>query len=134
MVTQMSRDNCSAIAIRIDEKLEELGKELGVSIKTGNGTYKKQEVTFKLKVSILDESGESKQGFEDFIRYALSFGFNKEDFGKDFTSKGRISKGRQFKIVGWDRRKRKYPVVVKEIHTGELWYFPPRSVLRFLGK
>ena len=129
MVKQFNRTNLLEIRVAMNIALGYVEKKFGIVIEVGGASYGQHDATFKVKLSILDEAGDSKADKSNFMSYALHRGFDTADFGRDFTSKGR-----QFKIVGWNRRARKYPVIVKEIATGDAWHFSVSAILRALGK
>lgn len=129
MVKQFNKNNLPKIKALMNSALKDVGNQFGIEIEVGNGSYTSDETTFKVKLSILDEDGDSKQDKSVFILYGVRHGFSAEDFGKDFTYRGG-----QFKITGWSRRRWKLPVATKEISTGRTAYFPPRTVLQALGK
>lgn len=109
--------------------LKSVEEQFAISIELGSCRFRPHESSFKLKLSTLTEDGVDEAALDNFMRYALSRGFDKEDFGKDFTKDGR-----QFKIVGWTNRRHRYPVDVREIATGTGWKFGVESVLRALGE
>jgi len=129
MVKQFGKNNLPKIRVAMNCALKDVGNQFGVEIEVGGASYGQHDATFKVKLSILDEAGDSKADKSDFMSSALHRGFDAEDFGKDFTSDGR-----QFKITGWNTRRWKFPVTVKEIVTGATWHFPVSTVLHALGK
>ncbi len=134
-IKSFNKGNLKVLRSEIDSALKEVGEKYGVDLSAGGGsyTYTQHEVTFKLKVSVLDASGESVQGRDDFILYGMLKGFDEDDFGRTFTT----DDGKTFKITGWNRRRRKYPVEVTRQdagHVGDIWFFSVNAVLRYLGK
>jgi len=129
MVKKFNKSNLPEVRAIMKVALVEVANQFGIRVEVGNCSYTDHDATFKVKLSVLDEAGDSKADKSDFMAYALYRGFDAEDFGRDFTSKGR-----QFKITGWNSRKWKFPVTVKEIATGRTWHFPVGTVLRALGK
>jgi len=129
MVKQFNKSNLPKIRAIMKVALAEVENQFGVRVDVGNCSYVDHDATFKVKLFVLDEVGDNKADKSDFMAHALFRGFDAEDFGRDFTSKGR-----QFKITGWNNRKWKFPVTVKEIVTGRPWHFPVDTVLRALDK
>lgn len=128
-IQKFSKSNLPLLREAMTAALEPVEKLFGMSIDLGSCRFRTHEASFKLKLSILTEDGVDQGAIDNFMRYALYRGFDKEDFGKDFTKDGR-----QFKIVGWTNRRHKYPVDVKEVATAQPYCFTPASVLQGLGK
>jgi len=123
-IKRFDKDNLNKLEVRMHDALNTVGKEYGVSIEFCGGKYKEHEANLKLKVSILDEDGGNKQGREDFVLYGERYGFDAEDFGKTFTCDGR-----EFRIVGWNRRRRKYSVSTVSVVEDQPFYFTPHPEL-----
>jgi len=127
-IEKFNPDNLRKLIAKIHAALSGVEKECGLSISIEGGSYQDHKVKFKLEAFLLDEDGTSKQDREDFLLYGLYAGFDEHDFGKIFTIKGR-----QFKIAGWNKSRREYPVIAisdKDVS----WFFSPKVVLQALGK
>lgn len=128
-IQKFTKSSLPPIRAALSEAFKSIEEKFEVSIDLGSCRFRPHGATFKLSLSTLSENGVDQGALDDFMHYATYRGFDKEDFGRDFTKDGR-----QFKIVGWTNRRRKYPVDVREIHTGIGWKFGASTVLRALDK
>jgi len=127
-IEKFNKVNLKEIRAKALAALSDVEKEYGVSAEIGNCSYQDHEVTFKLKISLLDESGTKKQDFKEFVLWASSYGLDVEDFGKTF-----IHRGLQVEIVGLNRRRWRYPIKAVGVD-GISWFFSPKYILKVLGK
>lgn len=129
-VKKLNKTILQQLRVDMNVALRTVSEKYGLDTHIGNASYRDLEANLKLKVSILDVDGGNKQGRADFILYGECHGFDAEDFGKVFTA----DDGKSFKIIGWNRRRRKYPVECTAVKGGKIFDFMPRTVLRALGK
>jgi hypothetical protein len=101
-VKEFNKKNLDEIRSLINSKLEELQKETGVSFSLGNIGFStdKFSVTLTAKVEGADQ--------RKWEMYAPHMGFKKEDFGKEF-----ISKGETYKIIGVEPGL-KFPIICQK--------------------
>lgn len=129
MINKFNKQNLPVLRAAMNVALKDVGTRFGVDINLGNASYWEHEVKFRMVVSTLTETGEKQQDEDNFVLHAPHSGFEAEDFGKDFTSRGR-----QFKIVGWNNRRYKYPLKAKEVFSGKIVCFQTHVVLKLLGR
>jgi hypothetical protein len=94
------------------EAVKGLESKYGMVISLGRITYGYDEFTGKLEVkSGADKDDVMKREFEKNCSYV---GLDPEDYGQVFTQQGK-----DYKIIGLDLAKRKYPVIIQEVLTGK---------------
>lgn len=103
---------------RIDAALAELGKEFGLSLHAGNGSFSGREGHFKLMISVDDPEIQAKADREEFDRYCYSYGLRPDDFGTRFYSGGKT-----FEVIGLNMRGRKSPIKARRLDDGKTYIF-----------
>tara|TARA_R100001163_G_scaffold10500_1_gene9798 strand:+ start:3079 stop:3516 length:438 start_codon:yes stop_codon:yes gene_type:complete len=89
------------------------------------------------EVNVREDGVEMTPEAKDFVDLASrgdvtqlgQAGIKPEDLGRVFTVNG----GRQFKVLGWNRKARKRPVITKCIDNGVEFVWTVNSVARYLG-
>lgn len=128
-ITKFNKNNLPRLRAAMNSALKEVGEKFGITVEVGSASYRPHETTFRVKLSMLNEDGDSLQGHNDFVSYAPMYGFDENDFGRVFTTE----KG-DFRIIGWNRRRHRYPVEAIQVSSGKPYIFTPRTVLHALGK
>ena len=105
-------------AFRVDfnEAVKGLKDKYNITLTTGTIRYTPSSFSMPVKglISDWDISGEEAE----FKRLCNMFGKKPEDYGKTFTSNGKV-----LKLVGFNTRARKYPFVGEEVGTGRRYKF-----------
>ena len=118
-------------------RITEVGKELGVDLQLGNGSYDREGLYGKLTLEISAlQSSENGNGppvttdkyAVEWTRQAKWLGLNPEWLGKTFTDSRRIEQT----IVGLNTRAWKMPVLTRGSN-GKLYKFPVDMVVRHMG-
>ena len=123
-MTEIDRPFLDKARTHIDKALAEVGKELGVSIKTGNCRYSSSTFTFKLEGCLIGDDGNAvTKEAESFTMLASSYGLKPEDLHKEFKNGGET-----FQIVGLKYRARKFPIQAKRLSDGVVYKFPADTV------
>lgn len=125
----LSKQDVIRIRHQLQEALQNIELDEGVTLKLGNASYSANNITFKLDVSVPNENGEtiSKEG-EDFKVYAHRFGMTPENLGSEFND----HEMGVCKIIGCKPRSHKYPILV-ETTRGKIYKFPADRVVRGLN-
>lgn len=92
------------------EAVKGLESKYGMVISLGRITYGYDEFVGKLEAKSGDDKDEVMK--REFEQNCASVGLDPEDYGQVFTQQGK-----EYKIIGLDLSKRKYPVIVKEVLT-----------------
>lgn len=123
-ITQFDVTTAKLLRTPIEDALKDLATKYGISIKVGNGSFTSANLTFKLELATLDNTGtiQSKE-VQDFKRYAVMFGLKATDLGREFLDWS----GRKFFIVGAAPRSSKYPILVRNAK-GQRFKFPAKEV------
>jgi hypothetical protein len=108
----------------IDKALIEVGKELGISLKTGNCRYSSDNFTFKLEGSLIGDDGIAvTKEAGAFKLLAHSYGLKAEHLHREFKQGGDT-----YKIVGLNHKARKFPIQAQRISDGATYKFPVDTV------
>lgn len=122
----ITREMLEAFREDFADVVKELEVKYGVIISLGRITYGydsfEGKITAKLgnsKEDVMKKTWEQECGW---------FGFNKDDFGKQFTA----NDGKTYEIIGIDSGKRKYPIIIRDTRTGKTVRGTADWVKRFL--
>jgi hypothetical protein len=130
-VTSINARNGQTIVDGAMEKLMAYAAELGLGVKQeGRWQYYRDGSALQLKLQFV-VGGE--QGVEDKIRttfelYARSYGLEPRDFGAVITSRGK-----QYKLIGFNTKARKFPYLMEEVATGEKIRFSEMAKERIIA-
>jgi hypothetical protein len=129
-ITSIDRKTCRDIAERVQEALEPLGKELGLSFDYKGGRFSSTSLTMKIEAATLSNDGtvNSKES-ETFKLMAKHYGFKAEDLGETFEVRGTV-----YRITGLNTRAHKMPIQADRVHDGAGYKFPVDTVLRAMGR
>lgn len=125
-ITNIGKAELIGMRSRIEAALEQLGQELGVTFKTGNGSYGGNTGMLKLDIKVDDPEIQTKARQEEFNQYCSWFDLEPRHFGVTF----RANRGIEYKVVGLNLkgRSRKYPIIVQEVATGKEICFSDMAV------
>lgn len=129
-ITAFDKPSCRALRIAVEAKLQEVAKEFGIAIKTGNGTFTRSNFNFKVEACVFANDGTvlSKEA-EEFKRFAPSYGLEASDLGKEF-----VLRGETYKIKGLSSRSTKFPIFATKLSDGKCYKFPEDMVKTLLKK
>jgi len=129
-VKELTRPAMKAIREAIDVALENVGKDLGVSLTLGNGSFGSTEGHFRLNVTTLGDGGKVESAeAKAWPVLCTVYGFKNEDLGATFFSQGHI-----FKITGIKSSRSQYPISGERLADGKSFKFSPAQVLHALGR
>jgi hypothetical protein len=112
-IQSITADSCREIREQINETLQSLGSELGVSIRAGNAKYDSHTISFKLNVGIIQD-GEVMTPELKFLQE------NNKMLGipdEWLSSILRTPKGKFFYLKGYKPRAYKRPFIVEDAVT-----------------
>jgi len=95
----MNFDNKEFNQFRVDvnEALKPVAKKYGINIECGNISY--TSLDFAMQLRGIKNDGNVNGEQQLFERDCILYGFKKEDYQREF-----ISKGKTFKLVGFNRK------------------------------
>jgi len=133
-----------ATAVMLGEELFQaaqlIAQKYGVAVTRGSGKYsdleyKVNSVTF----SVTDENSDSNDSFSvaQIQKMKDDFTFKKSLVALDGIEVGDIyydsKQDSDMKVLGWDRKKRKYPILVECVNTKTIYKMTPESLkIKFL--
>jgi len=88
-IQKFTKSNLPVIRKAMNRVLKPVEELFGISIDLGSCRFRLHESSFKLKLSTFTEDGVDQGAQDNFMHYAIYRGFDKEDFGRDFTKDGR---------------------------------------------
>lgn len=91
----------------VDAALASVGEKYGVDIKCGNISYGSNHFDTRLNATKKVVNGVSYEQAE-FERVCLIYGFDPEDFGKEFEVQGKT-----YKLIGFNPKARKKPIIAE---------------------
>ena len=115
--------------VDIDKAFAEISKKHEVNLVVGNGSYTDNIFSFKVKGAVIstDENSVTEES-EKFKWYANDYGLEPEDLYKVV----RID-GEDYKIVGLNTRRSKYPLSMMKVRDGKKYKMPARMVVEAIG-
>jgi len=129
-IEQFNKPTCKSLRTAVEVKLQELAKEYGVNIKTGNGTFGDSYFNFKVEASTVNDNGTvMNKDAEEFKLFAHVYHLEPTDLGREFHFRGDI-----YKIRGLSSRSTKFPILAAKVSDGKTFKFPEDAVLKALGK
>jgi hypothetical protein len=123
-----------AIAARmrneLSDFLQDFCKKYEVEIIVGKCRYSNIEMKYDLIVKSGNKELVKRQEQEEWESSCRLYGFQKSDYGKTFDFKGD-----KFKLVGFNYRKRRFPVKATRVSDGRMFGFVAEDiVMKIHGK
>lgn len=118
----VTRDNIKQVRAGLEDRLNELGEELGLDLSLGNAKYGPTG-RIQLDIASLDDSGRPEtQESRNFALYCGRAGLEPEDLYGTF-----VSRGVEYRITGWNPRAPKNPLQVERVSDGTpfVWRIRP---------
>ena len=130
-ITQFDKPTCKTIGMAMEQALQKVGEEFGVSIKRKSGSFTHTNFTIKIEASVVGQNGVvlSREA-NNFKSYCGMYNLKPSDLGRTFTS----DDGTTYKVTGLSTRSDKYPILAESLKNGRVYKLPERMVQRGLGK
>jgi len=130
LIKIFTRGNLENLQAEVEEVLKKLGDKHGVAFEVKPGSFSSTNATFKLGINTKNQDGTvTTPEKRDWDAYHIMFGFEKDDFGREFRHGGHT-----FKIDGLHPSRPKYPVTGSRVPDGKRFKFPAESVLATLRR
>ena len=117
-IYSINKGACRDIRTAINETLQKISEELGITFHAGNASYDDNSVTFKVQCTL---EGVDKAE-EDFKQYAHMFNLPEDAYGKTF-----IMRGERYTLCGLKPNSPKYPILGRGAN-GKRYKFQERAV------
>jgi hypothetical protein len=127
-ITVIDKKALNHLRALIQERLDQLGQELGVALDLGRGNYSNEDWGHfsKLSIAVFGENGEAETPeARDFKDYANLYGMEASDLGMEFSSNGST-----FVLCGLKTRGRKYPFIAKKTSDGKTYKFTEEGIVQ----
>lgn len=93
-----------------EQAVRSLEDKYNLKLELGTITYNELNQNFTASLKALDNRGGEQASFN---RYCSWYGLTPEDYKKRFIDRRHV-----YEIVGIDTRSKKYPIIVRDIETG----------------
>lgn len=103
------------------EAVKDLEAKYGIVISVGRISYTYDSFQCRIEGKLGDSKDDVMR--KDFEKHCQEVGLYPDDYGQTFTKNGK-----QYALIGVDMKKRKYPVVIKEVSTGRTMRCTPAFV------
>ncbi len=121
-MSSINKSTARDIGIAVEEALAEVAEKYGLTVEVRGGSY--DSTSFRPKVEF-KTAGAAE---DEFRTYATMYGLEPDDFGKEFTSKGR-----KFRISGLATRSRTYPILATDIASSKTYKFTAEGAMNALA-
>ena len=130
MTSRFDKERVEHIQKMLEEHLEVLGDELNVQFTVGHASFTDTNCRIQLDVDVIRDGKVVSQEAEDWKIYAPAGGIDGIEVGHQFKHHelGMVE------VVGWARRKRKFPVIVKHVGTRKRYKLTVASAILALAK
>jgi hypothetical protein len=127
-VDKFNKALCRTLRNVVEETLQEVAKEHGISIKVGSGSFSDVNFNFKVEASVIGKDGValSKEA-ESFKMLAKAYNLEPTDLHREFTFRGDI-----YKIKGLSSRSDKFPILATKVSDGKTFKFPCALIAELL--
>ena len=134
-ITQIDRDVCKQLRVDMNEAIRSKLKEYGLEGEFLNGSYDDELVTFKVEIKVagtLDKR--EKQLASSLIHYvkylAQDLEVDEEEIlNKEYCeSAGRGCISHYYKLVGFNAKAKRYPLIMQNMKDGKRYRFPESFV------
>jgi hypothetical protein len=123
--TSLSKADFEALRSDINAALSEVGQKYGISFAAGNVSFRSNTATIKLECAI----GTSDDGVDpSMAKYAQAFETYKFLFPNLNLTDTYVIRGKAYKIGGYNRRAREYPLILISQKTGQAYKFDVETV------
>lgn len=102
----------------LNAAVAKVGEKHNLAIRFENAKYDDSSIDFNVKTVVLGE-GETNMEEALFRQYAPLFGFREKDYGKVF-----FYGENKFKLIGFNPKARKYPVLARDISNDTCYKLP----------
>lgn len=128
-IQTFDRSNLKTMRAEMDAALKTISEKYGVNFELGNIKFSSNEFSLKLSASIGNAKVENKaEKLEaNFKLYAKFYGLVPEDFNRKFTHRGT-----EYKIVGFDTKKRKNNIILERTSDGKSFMGSPEMITKVI--
>jgi len=129
-ITQFNRTACRMLGDAIEQALQEVAEEYGVSIKRKGGSFMPSNYTIKLEASVVTNDGiVLSREVENFKNYCHDYNLEQGDLYRVFTVNGA-----NYRLKGLSTRSGKFPILAVSLKNGKTYKLPERMVQKALHR
>ena len=124
-ITQFNKSNIKALRVELNDAMQSLSDKYGVKVNAGNASFSDNEVTFKLKLNILNEDGLA------LTQKAENFEFVKGRYGLGHLSIGDSVKlgSDTYVLSGFNNRASKNQIEISDLKNNKSYGCTVRAIL-----
>jgi hypothetical protein len=127
-ITQFSKVNLADLRQDINLSLAEVAKKHGISITAGNARFNDATATFKLEMAVVREGKVVSREMETLKMFLSLIGLTEEHLDKEFRIGNNL-----FVLAGYNPRKQKNPMVLREVTTDKIYNCSEQAVRLAFG-
>lgn len=129
-INKINPDSIKEIRTLIQDSLNDIMKDNGLVLDFGNATYDSDSVKFtNFKVRLANADNEMMKFLKQENQYRIMHDEKPFDLEKEGTMNGQ-----QYTLVGFNRRARKMPYIVKRVIGGGEFKIAEHTALRMFGQ
>ena len=131
-IKEFDRDKCKMLRAVTESTLQASFAEVfpGVAVKAGSGKFSGNNYTLTLEFALEVNGNVMTQEAESLVHNARWLGLPENPIGLEFEN----MKGERFKLVGYKRRNRTYPIIGERIPDGRRFKFPENVLNQIRNK
>jgi hypothetical protein len=114
----MERKKYAQLRTEIEDALKGIAEKYEMEIKAGSMNYTDNSFSLKIEGHVKLVEGGKAYEQEQWNRHCKYYGFEEQDYGKEFTSSGKT-----FVLTGFAIKSSKYPVLAKNKTNGTTFKF-----------
>lgn len=118
MIQEFNKATCRMISADVAEALKEFASSQGLEMTMPGGTFQPTEFTLKVKFVVKATPNGTSGEQAKFEQLAGLFGYKATDYGRTFRSRGEL-----FKMIGFNLRARRMPIIAVRIPDGRRFKF-----------
>jgi len=124
-ITQINRDVCKQLRVDMNEAIRSKLEEYGLEGEFLNGSFDDELVTFKVDIKIAGAMDKrEKQLSSSLSRYVKYLAEDLEVDEREILNREYYGSGDQYKLVGYNSKAKRYPLIMENIKDGKRYKFP----------
>lgn len=119
MINKMDNASLTILSDAINNRLQDIEKEFGVSMRVGNVSYAELKATFKVEAAVTSVDIRKI----DFEKYCALYNLSASDYGRTISVNDS-----DFVICGLNVKARKLPIIAKKVSDNKEYVFTASDI------